>query len=207
MTDPGRVYGGRSENERRADRRARLLAAGLEQFGTDGWNGTTIERLCAAAGVATRSFYEEFASREALLLAVYESIMTSITSTLVERVTAVKGDPVGQIGVALRGYVEFLTEDPRRSRVVHHEIRLAGGLEHHRQVMMVRFADLIATYARLPAPGGRVLGLALAGAVSEVLVDWVTHEEPRPDTDVLIDVLIDLYTAAMTAPSLRGTAR
>ncbi|MGZ6827110.1 MAG: TetR/AcrR family transcriptional regulator, partial [Mycobacteriales bacterium] len=72
MADAGRVYGGRSEEERRADRRARLVAAGLELFGTEGWAGATIERLCAGAGVATRSFYEEFSSREALLRAVYE---------------------------------------------------------------------------------------------------------------------------------------
>ena len=37
------------------------------RFVGDPRDGATIERLCALAGVATRSFYEEFSSREALL--------------------------------------------------------------------------------------------------------------------------------------------
>src|SRR5690242_4478130 len=88
MTDAGRVYGGRSERERRADRRARLLAAGLDLFGTDGWTATTIEKLCTAAGVATRSFYEEFASREALLLAVFEDVLAGVVAEVTPRVVA-----------------------------------------------------------------------------------------------------------------------
>lgn len=197
MTEPGRVYGGRSEPERRADRRARLLAAALELFGTEGWASTTIERICATANVATRSFYEEFSSREAALLAVYQQVMAGVINEVVPRVTALRGKPVEQIREGLRGYVGYLTEDPRRARVAHHEVRLAGGLEHHRRATMRRFADLIVQYGRLPDPGGHLLGLALAGAVSEVLVDWVAQAEPRPDTGPLVDVLVDLFAGAI----------
>lgn len=203
MTDPGRLYAGRSENERRADRRTRLLAAGLELFGTEGWTGTTIERICSSASVATRSFYEEFASREALLLAVFEAIMSGVVAEVVPRVTGVAGaEPSAssreeQIRTGLGGYVTYLTADPRRARVVHHEIKVAGSLEKQRQAMAVRFAELIATQARLEPPRGHLLGLALAGAVSEVLVDWVTHPEPRPDTGPLVDVLVDVYVSAL----------
>ena len=49
---PRRGYGGRSAAERRAERRERLLAAGLELFGTRGYAATSIERLCAAASVS-----------------------------------------------------------------------------------------------------------------------------------------------------------
>jgi AcrR family transcriptional regulator len=41
----GRVYGGLSAPERRADRRERLLDAGLELFGTAGFTKTTIPML------------------------------------------------------------------------------------------------------------------------------------------------------------------
>src|SRR6266536_445680 len=46
-----RRYRGRLPDERRAERRRRLLGAGLELFGTVGYHGTSIERLCAQAGV------------------------------------------------------------------------------------------------------------------------------------------------------------
>jgi AcrR family transcriptional regulator len=192
MNEAGRVYGGRSEAERRADRRSRLLTAGLELFGTEGWAGATIERLCAEAGVATRSFYEEFASRDLLLLAVYEDVLRGLIDDVLPKVAG--GSPEERIRTGLSGYVGYLTQDPRRARVVHHEIRLAGTLERQRQRMLARFADLIANEARLPRDGtSRVLGLALAGAVSEVLVDWVAHPEPRPDTGPMVEALVTLY--------------
>lgn len=197
MTEAGRVYGGRSESERRAERRGRLITAGLELFGTEGWSATTIERLCSGAGVATRSFYEEFASREALLLAVYEQIMAAVVADVLPQVLALDGRPEEQIRVGLTGYVNYLTADPRRARVAHHEIRAAGTLEHHRHAMNLRFADLIAVQGRLPRETGRLVGIALAGAVSELLVDWVSLPEPRPDTSLLLEAVIPMFTSAI----------
>jgi len=197
MTDAGRVYGGRSERERRADRRARLLAAGLDLFGTEGWTATTIEKICTSAGVATRSFYEEFSSREALLLAVFEDVLSGVVSEVRPRVV-VGGGVEQQVRAGLSGDVEHLTADPRRARVVHHEIRVAGSLEDRRQAAVVRFADLISQVAQLPdTPQTRTIGIALAGAVSEVLVDWVAQPEPRPETGPLVEVLVDLFLAAL----------
>jgi AcrR family transcriptional regulator len=198
MTDAGRVYGGRSERERRADRHARLLAAGLDLFGTEGWTATTIERLCTTAGVATRSFYEEFSSREALLLAVFEDVVAGVVTEVAPRVV-VGGSVEQQVRAGLSGYVEHLTADPRRARVVHHEIRVAGTLEDQRQAAVVRFAELIQRTANLPdTPRTHTLGIALAGAVSEVLVDWVAQPEPRPETGPLVEVLVGLYLSAVT---------
>ena len=51
-----RRYGGRTVDERRADRRARLRDTGLEVFGTTGFQRATIEQVCATAKVATRNF-------------------------------------------------------------------------------------------------------------------------------------------------------
>jgi AcrR family transcriptional regulator len=199
MTDSGRVYGGRSEHERRADRRARLLQAGLELFGTEGWSGATIERLCAAAGVATRSFYEEFSSREALLKAVYEDIMSGVVSTVLPQAAAGDGGPEERIRRGLAGYVGYLTDDPRRAKVAHREVRAAGVLEQDRHAMVLRFADIIATETHLErGAASRILGLALAGAVTEVLVDWVAQPEPRPETGPIVDTLVQLYVAAIT---------
>jgi AcrR family transcriptional regulator len=195
------VYGGRSETERRADRRARLLAAGLQCFGTEGWNATTIERLCSTAGVATRSFYVEFPSREALLLAVFQNVLERTVEEVRPQLSGLT-DPAETVRTALRGYVGHLTADPRRARVVHHEVRVAGSLEQQRHAMILRFAELITRVAQLPpSTSTRVLGVALAGAVSETLVDWVEHPEPRPEPSTLVDVLTNVFLAVTRAPS------
>ena len=50
-----RTYGGRSAADRRAERRERLLEAGLALFGTDGYATSSIEKLCTHAGTTGRT--------------------------------------------------------------------------------------------------------------------------------------------------------
>ena len=44
-----RVYAGRSAQQRREERRNRLLTAGQDLFGGQGYRTTSIEALCTAA--------------------------------------------------------------------------------------------------------------------------------------------------------------
>lgn len=195
VVEPGRVYGGRTEPERRAERRARLLEAGFALFGTEGWSGTSIERICTLAGVATRSFYEEFPQRAALLAAVYTQTMEQALAVATPLLT--RGGGTGAVQLGLAALVEHMTEDPRRARIAFREIRLSGVLEDERQAMALRFADLIADRAGLRAPDRRTLSLALTGAVAEVMVDWVSAADPPP-TGPIVEALTRLFVAART---------
>ena len=197
---PGRVYGGRTADERRAERRERLVDAGLEIFGTVGWQAASVERLCQVAGVATRSFYEEYADREALLLAVYSSVLGAATAAVDLALTSVPADLPGRVGAGLSTYVGFVTDDPRRARVVHREVRVAGVLEDQRRAAFLSFALLVEREAgaveRRPG-AGRLTALALAGAVNELLIDWVATPEPRPAVAPLVDELVLLFLGAL----------
>ena len=53
----------------------RVTETGLQVFGTTRWDEAGIGLICATASVATRSFYEEFDTREALLLEVATTIV------------------------------------------------------------------------------------------------------------------------------------
>ena len=200
----GRVYGGRTHAERRAERRERLLDAGLQEFGTVGWSGTAVERLCLAAGVATRSFYEEFVSREALLLAVYERILTAASAAVAEALAAAPPTLDGRVSAGVSTYIGYLTEDPRRARIVHSEVRAAGALENERRAGFLSFAALVeAESAELFRLGerregaGRLTALALAGALNELLITWVAEAEPRSSVAPIIDELTALFVAAL----------
>ncbi len=48
--------------------RARLLAAALELFAREGYDGTTVAQIAAAAGVTEMTFYRHFGSKDQLLL-------------------------------------------------------------------------------------------------------------------------------------------
>lgn len=195
----GRVYGGRTSDERRAQRRGRLHAAGLELFGTAGWSGASVERLCATAGVATRSFYEEFASREALLLAVYGEILTAGTAAVAAALEATAEVLEERVPAGVSAYVNFVTADPRRAVVVHREVRVAGVLEPQRRAGFLSFALFVeqeATRIGTRAGAGRLTALALAGAVNELMIDWVAEDE-RPSVEPITQELTLLFLRAL----------
>ena len=196
----GRAYGGRSPQERRAQRRRRLLDAGLQVFGTVGFDEATITLLCSTAKVGTKAFYEEFPSREALLLEVATGIVTGAALCLEAALAAAPRDLEQRVRAGLTAYVANLTEDPRRVRIAYREVRVAA-LEAERQFGSVAFAALVsAQVAELGISGhardNLLLALALTGGVGELLNHWTTAS-PQPSTERLVDELTRLFVAAL----------
>ncbi len=188
-----RRWRGMQREERDAQRRRRLLDAGLEAFGTSGYAAAPIEGLCASAGVATRSFYDLFGSREALLRAIYDEIIEAIARDMTA-VFASDGQVRTQIRAAVTTYLSPLLADERKGRLTQLEAVGVGELEAHRRVVIRRFADLIAGQLERWMQAGKIpvfelglLPLILAGGVSEALVDHLLQAPAqRPAADDLI---------------------
>src|SRR5699024_6797678 len=73
----GRPYAGASREAREHARRERIIAAGIELFGTDGYRPATVGAVCETAGLNKRHFYESFATLDALLCAVYPRVVAA----------------------------------------------------------------------------------------------------------------------------------
>jgi AcrR family transcriptional regulator len=183
QTSP-RPYGGRAPEQRKQDRRERLLDAGLDLFGTIGYAQTSIERLCARAGVTTRHFYEEFGSREALLKAVYERVIGRTMLAVREAVAAGGGEEDRLNG--LQAFLDSYLDDPRYGRVGSIEIvGVSPELERYRRSVIHDFADIIESQYRARAQAGfieprdfRLAAIALTGAVNELCIEALMHPEP-----------------------------
>lgn len=197
----GRPYAGRGPGERRAERRRRLVEAGLQVFGTTSWDSAGITLLCATARTGTRGFYEEFDSREALL----REVATDIVLTGVDRLqTALAAAPAtleGRVRAGITSYLRYLTEDPRRARVAYRAVPSAGALLADRHRASAGFADLIAAEAAelvvaTRAVGNPLLALALTGAVGELVGYWAATV-PAPPIEPIIDELVALFLAAL----------
>jgi AcrR family transcriptional regulator len=200
VTASGRPYAGRSPDERRQQRRQRLLDAGLQVFGTVGYDEATITLLCGTARVGTKAFYDEFPSREALLLAVATDVVASAAVHLEQALVAAPRDLEQRVRAGLTAYIGFLTEDPRRVRIAYREIRVAP-LEAERQFASVAFASLVNEQVAELGIGGHardnlLLALALTGGVGELLNHWTSAVE-KPPTDRLVAELTRLFVAAL----------
>ena len=198
----GRSYAGRLPDERRAERHRRLVEAGLEVFGTVGWEEASITLLCATARVGTRAFYEEFDGREQLLREVATQVVLDGVEALRAALAAAPATLEAKVEAGLTAYVGHLTHDPRRARVAYRAVPAAGQLLPDRHRASLAFADVItaeAAAAGLSTPAGSdpaLLSLALTGAVAELL-GWWAATTPSPPVEPVVAELARLFVAAL----------
>jgi AcrR family transcriptional regulator len=202
---PPRRYRGLSVDERRDQRRERLLEAGLELFGTDGYAGSSIRAVSAAASLNSRYFYESFSSREDLLYHVYQRAVEQVARAVVEA-TATASTVEEQAREGLRASWEVLTGDRRKARVIVLEVvGVSERLERVRRENRHAMADILMRNALSLAGEDARLSVdpvlttrAMVGASMELLVDWI-HGEVDASVERIIDHLTKMYTAVAEA--------
>lgn len=196
----GRVYGGLSAPARRAERRGRLLDAGLELFGTVGFRKTTIPMLCSASGVTARHFYEEFDSREALLRVIYDGIAETAFHRVVAALRAPDRTPRERVHDGNVAYFRYLTSDPRLAQIYAIEaVGMHAELENHRREKRETFVKTLTKAAELVEDGSidsRLLSAAIAGAAHDLLLEWVLAPR-RPSVERMIDVITMLWVRSL----------
>jgi AcrR family transcriptional regulator len=213
-----RRYRGITAAERRASRRERLMEAGLEVFGTEGYAGSSIRAVSAAASLNSRYFYESFSSREELLYEVYMRILGEIIAQATEAIGATHGGVEAEARAGLRAGWTVLTEDPRKARIVAIEVvGVSERLEQARRQMRHAMADMTVNNA-LAYVGDdvrlrmdpRLTARSLMGGVVDVLVDWI-HGEVDASVDEVVEHFTRLFTAAAYAalepPAVDGQVR
>ncbi|WAZ25908.1 TetR/AcrR family transcriptional regulator [Streptomyces cinnabarinus] len=175
-------YGGKSAEERKAERRSRFLDAALQLFGdTPGYRATTVAALSEAAGLSTRQFYEEFRTLEDVLAALHLQVNSWAEQAVLAGAADVGDAPIDERAAAIfRAYAANVTADPRRIRITFVEIiGVSPRLEEQRLARRSRWVDLICAEARAAAARGeaarrdyRIAATAFIGSVNGLLHDW-----------------------------------
>ncbi|GAA3754827.1 TetR/AcrR family transcriptional regulator [Salinactinospora qingdaonensis] len=144
-----RVYGGVEGDERQAERRMQLIEAGLDILGSDSGDASlTVRGVCKQAGLATRYFYESFAGRDALAIAVYDHVIEEMATTTLAAVTAAPAEARAKIRAGLENIARTIAADPRRGRLLF-SVALTNSLLLHRRVHSSRlFAGLLGDQAK-----------------------------------------------------------
>ena len=180
-----------------------MLEAALELFGTDGYRATSIERLCAAAAVSTRNFYEEFSGREALLIAVHDRIVSAAFEASMAAYEAVTDVSLAErFKVAARAYLETACSDPRKARIAYVEVLGVGpAVEEHRIMWRDRFTEHTLLAAQKMIGKGIIAerdysltAIAICGAFNELAYEWAVRGR-RVSLDAIVDELARLIGA------------
>jgi len=194
------MWRGQSPAERTAVRRQQLLAAGLEVFGTAGWEQSTVRGICAAAGLSERYFYESFTGRDDLLLAVYDDL-NDREYAMFRQAAADRLDGIGEpddetlmrvLHDGLLAWFATFKADPRVARVRLIEVLgVSPRIDDHYRAHNRRIAGLI---REVSSRSGHVdetdaivatVITGLVGAATVIATDWYLSQFQLPLKSVI----------------------
>ncbi len=183
-------FKGISADDRRIDRRNRVVEAAYEISGTEGAAALGVGRVCLAAGLTKRYFYESFASLAELQSAVVDHAIAVMS----ERVDPFRPSvPSGPPQRWLAAFVGALVDDHCLARVLLAET-------HGGALSPFRYQIIDVAVAGMAPPGSdpqedfraRLVAYAQIGTLSELCLAW--HEgQLVMERAVLVDVLADLF--------------
>ncbi|AHH16011.1 transcriptional regulator, TetR family [Nocardia nova SH22a] len=171
-----RTWGGRTPEQRRAERRARLLAAALDIWLENGWAAVTMRGVCARAALNDRYFYEHFADRDELLATVWDEVCIEVFGEL----TAVTVENIGRPPLEIqRMTIERAIElQSGHARILSADHAGSAILEARRSKMLADATDwLMAAAGPYLHPGVDPLSLRMStlmgiGGFLELLAAW-----------------------------------
>jgi AcrR family transcriptional regulator len=199
---------------RRSATRARLLEGALDVFAERGFNGASVEDICDRAGFTRGAFYSNFASKDELVLALFQAT----TDRLLEQIAALLpglADQPGTLLDAVLGLLDDAAPDQRQWHLISTEFTLhalrnpeaATALNHQRKMFRDRLTALVeeisaAGELRLNVPPEQFVRLVMAlheGARSQSLLE--PTEVPAGSLEHLfLPMVLKAITAEVSRP-------
>lgn len=163
--------------------------------------------VCREAKLSPRYFYESFADREDLLLAVYNRVEERLLRHIFSEVSVEQGGaaPAREL---LRSCADFFAADPRRARILLREPLADDTLRNHSAHRASTFLKSLvplvgARMGRLLSPDENEVAListAMAGALIALYLDW-SDGRLNVSRDELVDTAARIVIELVGPPS------
>ncbi|MEC7120043.1 MAG: TetR/AcrR family transcriptional regulator [Pseudomonadota bacterium] len=189
-----RNFRGLSLEQRKRERRERLIKAGLQVYGTHGFFAVTVRDVCAEAKLTERYFYESFKNSEQLFKVIYLQLMEQQQQTVMTAVMHAAGrshDEMVRAGLIV--FLRSLQDDPRIARILFVDAVLVSELHGTTIIEAVsRFDRMIQGLMLLMLPDAHRHGVhmslvstGLNGYVTHIVIRWVMGGFKEPFDEVL----------------------
>lgn len=185
----GRLYGGETASQRRADRYERLIRAAIVTYGEYGYRASKVTDICREAGLTPRYFYEAFENHEALLIATFREVTEFVLSHLTAAASVAGGAPRDHCRALLASYYDLLREDPASARVFLLEMTgISPAIDNAVTEALLKFARLIVGTlggSEVDATSSPLRLLGVMNGLSSIAREWAIRGYQEPTTEVI----------------------
>lgn len=181
----------------RTARRAQLIAAAQEVFSHGGYHATAMDEIAVAAGVSKPVLYQHFPGKLDLYLAVLDSLIGHLVSTVESAITAGGDTNKERIKATIAAYFAFVDRDDQPFRLVFEsdltsEPAVSERMKRLDHQLASMYGDVIVADTGMGRSHAHLLGAALSGMAQTTARQWLSSgREPRRDEAVEL-----LYTLA-----------
>lgn len=177
MTTTPRAYGGVPGDERRTQRRERLLEAVLDVVGEGGLAAVTVASVSTRAGIGKRYFYESFESTDALVSAALERIFVRVGEAIAGSELPSGDSPAHLLEVAARSALDAM-DDARVARFYLEASSSQAGLVAREAGVDLLTEHLLVRLVGLDrsTEATRLLGSLLVAGTHHVVATWLRGE-------------------------------
>jgi AcrR family transcriptional regulator len=188
-----RPYRGIPQDERRAQRRAQLIEAGVAVYGERGYRQATVKAVCESASLTERYFYESFANSEELLIACFESVTYAVLEEILDAARQAGRSRPARARAMLHAYFAALQREPRSARVFLVEIRgVSRAVDKSFDTALRAIGEEVARIVAPPdAPSDPLLQAGIVGGVIHIALRWI-EDDYTPDIERVTDSALRL---------------
>lgn len=189
-----RQFKGMSLTERKEARREKLIEAGIQAYGTQGFFSVTVKDICKEAKLTERYFYESFKKSEHLFQTIFLELIDQLQQKLMQAIMQASPDPFKMIDAGLHAFFSFLKDDPRTARIIYIDAMLVQELHKHATIQetMGKFDRMLHAYVILMMPQTHLtekeislIATGVNGYVTQIAVRWVIGGFNLPLEDVV----------------------
>jgi len=199
-----RSYRGQSQEQRRAERRSRLVAGAIAVYGERGYHQATVKAVCEAAGLTERYFYESFANSEALLIDSYNTVTYGVLGEIVRAGEAAGRGRVARSRAMLQAYFAALQREPQSARVFLVEIRgVSRAVDQAFDASLRAIGHEVARVLGSAAADDELLQAGVIGGVIHIALRWI-EDGYEPPIGRAVETALRLGTALAAPPRKRA---
>lgn len=184
--------------------RARIVAALAQETAEKGYRGVTVASVVKRAGIARKTFYENFSSKEECFLAAQELAMATALERVVEAAGAHEQWP-RRVRAGLTAFLDYVAAEPALARTCMVEALSAGpaAVKYHEESQQA-FVSLL-RLGRDVTPYGRDLPEALEEAIVGGIF-WIVYQRLAAAEDGAVAALLPELVEFALAPYLGSEA-
>lgn len=189
-----RQFKGLSLTERKQARREKLIEAGIEAYGTQGFFAVTVKDICNEAKLTERYFYESFKKSEELFQTIFLKLIDQLQHNVMQAIMQASTDPKKMIEAGLTALLTTLKDNPHMARIIYIDAMLVQELHNQATIheTMLRFDRMIHAFVMLMMPNINrsereisMISTGLNGYVTQIAIRWVVSDFKPSLEDVL----------------------